>query len=40
MSVDNVRVEDEDAALAATLPGGVVLLRRGKKSLAGVLLQA
>lgn len=34
--VDNVKVEVEDAVLAPTLAGGIVLVRRGKKSLAGV----
>ncbi len=37
--VDNAKVEAEDAALTATLPGGRVVLRRGKKALAGVVLR-
>jgi len=37
--VNNQRVEDAAATLAGrTLPGGVVVLRRGKKTLAGVFL--
>lgn len=38
VTVDNVKVEAEDAVLASTLPGGLVVLRRGKRSLAGVTL--
>ena len=38
VSVDNVKVEREDAVLRRNLPGGVVVLRRGKKALAGVIL--
>ena len=34
--VDNVKVEAEDAVLEPRLAGGIVVLRRGKKSLAGV----
>ena len=34
--VDNVKVAEEDAVLTPTLAGGIVVLRRGKKSLAGV----
>lgn len=34
--VDNLKVVDENAILAPSLAGGIVLLRRGKKSLAGV----
>ena len=38
VSVDNVKVERDDAVLKRSLPGGVVVLRRGKKALAGVIL--
>jgi len=38
VSVDNVRVDREDAVLTASLPGRVAILRRGKKSLAGLEL--
>ncbi len=39
VSVNNVRVEDATAPLSASaLPGGVLVLRRGKKTLAGVTL--
>jgi tyrosyl-tRNA synthetase len=34
--VDNAKVEAEDAVLAPALAGGIVVLRRGKRSLAGV----
>ena len=34
--VDNVKVDSDNAILAPTLAGGIILLRRGKKSLAGV----
>jgi len=34
--VDNVKVTGEDAVIAPALAGGMVVLRRGKKSLAGV----
>ncbi|PSL39092.1 tyrosyl-tRNA synthetase [Labedella gwakjiensis] len=34
--VDNVKVADENAVFAPVLPGGVAVLRRGKRSLAGV----
>jgi len=34
--VDNAKVEADDAGLRPSLPGGFVVLRRGKKSLAGV----
>jgi len=36
--VDNAKVEAEDAVLTPALAGGVAVLRRGKKSLAGVQL--
>jgi tyrosyl-tRNA synthetase len=38
VSLDGVRVEDEAATVQGTLPGGVSVLRRGKKTLAGVFL--
>ncbi len=38
VSLDGVRVEDESATVQGTLPGGVSVLRRGKKTLAGVFL--
>ncbi|WP_181157000.1 MULTISPECIES: tyrosine--tRNA ligase [unclassified Microbacterium] len=36
--LDGARVEDEAATVQGTLPGGVSVLRRGKKTLAGVFL--
>lgn len=36
VSVDGVRVESDDAVIPGSLPGGVSVLRRGKKTLAGV----
>ncbi len=38
VTLDGERVEDETAAVQGTLPGGVSVLRRGKKTLAGVFL--
>ncbi|WBU38860.1 tyrosine--tRNA ligase [Homoserinibacter sp. YIM 151385] len=39
VSVDNAKVTAEDAVLGeASLPGGVAILRRGKRTLAGVVL--
>jgi tyrosyl-tRNA synthetase len=38
VSLDGERVEDEAATVRGTLPGGVSVLRRGKKTLAGVFL--
>lgn len=38
VSLDGERVEDETATVAGTLPGGVSVLRRGKKTLAGVFI--
>ncbi len=38
VTLDGVRVEDESATVQGTLPGGVSVLRRGKKTLAGVFL--
>lgn len=37
--VDNRKVDSQDAVLMPSLAGGIVLLRRGKKSLAGVYTQ-
>ncbi|MDN3443809.1 tyrosine--tRNA ligase [Microbacterium sp. APC 3901] len=36
VSLDGARVEDDSATVQGTLPGGVSVLRRGKKTLAGV----
>ncbi len=38
VTLDGDRVEDETATVQGTLPGGVSVLRRGKKTLAGVFL--
>ena len=38
VTLDGERVEDEAATVQGTLPGGVSVLRRGKKTLAGVFL--
>lgn len=38
VSLDGVRVEDESATVQGTLPGHVSVLRRGKKTLAGVFV--
>ncbi|WP_149085737.1 tyrosine--tRNA ligase [Microbacterium sp. 1S1] len=38
VSLDGERVEDDTATVRGTLPGGVSVLRRGKKTLAGVFL--
>ena len=38
MSLDGAKVEDEAATVAGTLPGGVSVLRRGKKTLAGLFV--
>lgn len=38
VSLDGERVDDEAATVQGTLPGGVSVLRRGKKTLAGVFL--
>jgi len=37
--VDNRKVDDENATVAPALAGGIVLLRRGKKSVAGLTTQ-
>lgn len=38
VSLDGVRVEDDAALVRGSLPGGVSVLRRGKKTLAGVFI--
>ncbi|UCR90226.1 tyrosine--tRNA ligase [Mycetocola spongiae] len=38
VSLNNVKVADEQAALTEALPGNVAVLRRGKKTLAGIFL--
>ena len=38
VTLDGVRVEDESVSVQGTLPGGVSVLRRGKKTLAGVFI--
>lgn len=38
VTLDGERVEDEAATVRGTLPGGVSVLRRGKKTLAGVFI--
>lgn len=38
VSLDGAKVEDESVAVQGSLPGGVSVLRRGKKTLAGVFL--
>ncbi len=38
VSLDGARVDDEAAEVTGALPGGVSVLRRGKKTLAGVFL--
>ncbi|MEZ3159754.1 tyrosine--tRNA ligase [Microbacterium sp. BWT-B31] len=40
VSLDGVRVEDEGALVTGALPGGVSVLRRGKKTLAGLFVRA
>lgn len=39
VSLDGVKVDDEAAVITGGLPGGVSVLRRGKKTLAGVFVQ-
>jgi len=36
VSIDGVKVDDDTATVDGSLPGGVSVLRRGKKTLAGV----
>lgn len=38
VSLDGSKVEDDSAVVSGTLPGGVSVLRRGKKTLAGVFV--
>ncbi|WP_372430698.1 tyrosine--tRNA ligase [Microbacterium hibisci] len=38
VSLDGVKVEDDTATVSGSLPGGVSVLRRGKKTLAGVFV--
>lgn len=38
VSLDGVRVEDDSAVVSGGLPGGVSVLRRGKKTLAGLFV--
>lgn len=38
VSLDGVKVDDDAATVQGTLPGGVSVLRRGKKTLAGVFI--
>ncbi|GAA1130496.1 tyrosine--tRNA ligase [Microbacterium natoriense] len=38
VSADGIRVDDESATVSGALPGGVSVLRRGKKTLAGVFV--
>ncbi|MGV9770067.1 tyrosine--tRNA ligase [Microbacterium sp. NPDC003461] len=40
VSIDGVKVETEDTTVPGRLPGGVSVLRRGKKALAGVFVRA
>ena len=39
VSLDGVKVEDDAAVVSGSLPGGVSVLRRGKKTLAGVFVR-
>jgi tyrosyl-tRNA synthetase len=38
VSLDGSRVEDDAATVQGSLPGGVSVLRRGKKTLAGIFI--
>ncbi|BDV30301.1 tyrosine--tRNA ligase [Microbacterium terricola] len=40
VSLDGAKVDDESATVSGSLPGGVSVLRRGKKTLAGVFVGA
>ncbi|MDI6944580.1 MULTISPECIES: tyrosine--tRNA ligase [Microbacterium] len=40
VSVDGAKVDSDEATVNGTLPGGVSVLRRGKKALAGVFIDA
>ncbi|UOE44799.1 tyrosine--tRNA ligase [Agromyces larvae] len=39
VTLDGVRVEDDTATVSGALPGGVSVLRRGKKTLAGLFVE-
>ena len=39
VSLDGVKVDDDSAVIGGSLPGGVSVLRRGKKTLAGVFIR-
>jgi len=39
VSLDNEKVADEASIITGTLPGGVSVLRRGKKTLAGIFIE-
>lgn len=39
VSLDGIRVDDDGALISGALPGGVSVLRRGKKTLAGVFVR-
>ena len=39
VSLDNVKVADEASTIIGALPGGVSVLRRGKKTLAGIFIE-
>ena len=38
VTLDGARVEDDTVTVQGSLPGGVSVLRRGKKTLAGVFI--
>ena len=38
VSLDGTRIEDDSAIVQGSLPGGVSVLRRGKKTLAGIFI--
>lgn len=38
VAIDGVKVDDESATVTGSLPGGVSVLRRGKKTLAGLIV--
>ncbi len=39
VSLDGIKVEDDEAVVTGALPGGVSVLRRGKKTLAGLIVR-
>ena len=39
VSLDGIRVDDDGALITGALPGGVSVIRRGKKTLAGVFVR-